>query len=707
MKSRLFIFFLAFFLPACSVFADTIGISVHSELKDVSTFFCRQCILRSLEHVKGKAFKELPDLGSFSNLKAAKVCIVEDVDVLYHIHFMEEEGKAKAKCTQYDASLKQIAGIDSRPVDKSERPCDLSSLMILDLLDKHPALRERARPFLYKARQLAQLKRFDEAGTLFQQAAQALPSTGSVYREMGYYLESAGRYDWAIEWYKTAIKMDDNEVPSFLRIAEIELVRGSPEAATGFLAQAIDRNAKPPVVFAMLGNLYEALELYELAWTTYRNAYWRDPNNEKTLLGLVRTLKMDGKFSEAAEILKKYLKRHPEDPVSRSLLLELYLKAENYNAAISMLRLFLRTYPNEEVWLGQLGKALVGIKDFDGATKEFEKLLKINPESSQAKFELAKIAYRRKDFDTAEKYLNGVLANNEMDIEAMSILGRMKEIQENYIEAIEIQKKILLYSYPIKDGDLLRLFALARKAGAMALAENAVQDMIPFKNNKDRRMLTMSLAETLVADGRAGEATQLLESQMSFLDRHAPAYLLLGKLLISQGREEEANDVFKKGMMYTSDPSFPLTVGVFYMKRNRFEEAQFFFQFGVNRDEKNLKLRMFHLETALLNGDIDSAHWTIHILQDFDLPPLYQQYLSFLQFVFAKLKGETEYAKSALNYGMEIIKKYGSKKRLDFQDFVGLVEKRFDGSEKQFMLDTIALFEGKISLNEYKEKNKL
>lgn len=707
MTGRVVLILIAFLLLPCALLADTIGISIHSEIDGIVNPICRQCVYRSLEKVNTKTFKELPDLGKYTNYKASKACIVDKVDVLYHLHFKEEQGKPQVTCTRYDASLKQITGIDTRPVNPSERHCDVASLIILDLLDRHPALMDKARPLLFQARQLAELKRFDEAGTFYQQVAQVLPSTGSIYREMGHYLEGAGKYNWAIEWYKTAIKMDDREVPSYLRIAEIELVRGSPEAAAGFLAQAIDREARPPIVFTMLGNLYEALEMYELAWMVYQNAYWRDPGNEKTQLGLVRTLKMDGKFAEAADILIEYLKRHPEDPVSRSLLLELYLDAENFNAAILMLRSFLKAYPNEEVWVGQLGKSLVGVKDFDNAAKEFERLLKINPKSALAHFELAKIFYRQKKFDIATAHLHAVLRFNEMDMEALGLLGRVMEIQQDHTGAIEIQKKILMYSYPIKDGDLLRLFALGRKAGVIPVVEQAIREMLPYKDRSDRRMLTMSLAETLVADGRANEATQLLQSQMSFLDRHAPAYLLLGKLLVSQGLEEDAEEIFRRGMMFTTDPSFPMTVGLLYMQRDMFEQAQLFFRFGVNRDERNLKLQMLYLETTLLNEDIDAAHWTIHILQDFDLPPLYQEYLAFLQFVFAKLKGEHAYAKTALNYGMQIIKKHGSRKRLDFQDFVGLVKKRFEGPEEQMMLDIIALFEGKITLDAFKEKNNL
>jgi hypothetical protein len=73
--------------------------------------------------------------------------------------------------------------------------------------------------------------------------------------------------------------------------------------------------------------------------------------------------------------------------------------------------------------------------------------------------------------------------------------------------------------------------------------------------------------------------------------------------------------------------------------------------------------------------------------------------------MYAKIKGNDAYAQGTINFGLKLIEIHGTTKRLDFQDFVPLINEKFSGDEKLLLDDLLALFEGKTDLSAFRIKH--
>jgi tetratricopeptide (TPR) repeat protein len=688
-------------LSGSVVQAEVVAVTVNSTVPSVKTVPVSKCIYESMKPAIKEYFKQVNDLGSFSPSKLENAGAEQRVDTIYRYGFFNGSQAPSLEITKYSVLHKKVLETATAPLsDTWGTPCDQAVMMTwdLDAIKVHP----NADPILAEARSLASVGRFDEAGQKYNEAAHASASAGAIYREMGIALENGGKPDWAIEWYKSAAKMDPHEIRSFLRSAGIEKARGGYEAAALYLEYALDAGPQPPRLWIEVAQMYEKLGRWELAWRALIRANELDPSNEKTVRSLVQNLDWDDQWAKATEYQKGLLDRHPHDQIVKRDLLTLYMKAENYGEAESILRLFTAGAPNEPYWIEALGRVLEGQQDFDGARKQFERLLSIDPESLTGHYALAQIGYRQRRFAEARTHLDWVLDKIPGHDDAWRMLGRIQEMERDYLGAIESQEKVMIYTEGVRDADLLRLFSLGRQAGNMALAEQAVNEAANFKSRADRRQLIMAAAEVMVRDGRNEQARAYLESRMGQLDRHGPAYMLLGKLLLEAGEVEQAEGVFKTAVFFTTDDSMPVNVGILFYKMGRFSDAQFFYRFAYNRNDKNPKTLLQYLEICLLNEDVDAAIWPLLDAAEMELAPLYQQYLTFLELLYAKMKPDQAFFDRVYPFALTLLESQGPTGRLDLANFRPLIDRTFKNNEKDLLNDLVKLFEGTLTVEAFK-----
>ena len=692
-------------LMAGPVAAQVVGIETHSTYPGIEPEALLSCVSGALKGTKGIYLKTIESPGAFRSDRTDAIAKQQRIDLVYHYSFFEKDSRPTHELTVYNIAQKRITATRTRAMAQDERPCDLAVMETLDLLGKETTWIDKATPHLNQGRALAAQGRFDEAVPFYMQASQACPGAGFIYREMGYYLEGGGRPDWALEWYKSALEADDLEILSILRIARIFQARGEMEAASNFVEQHLDRRPKPPRIYVELARLYQQQERVEQAWRFFEQAQQLDPDDADALDRLIAMLIADKQWAKATKHQLRFIRANPNDAAARGMLLELYIKAENYNAAIPLLDSFLQGRPDEPTWIYWYGKALEARHDWAGAKAKYNRLLALEPKSDLAHFALARIAYREQRYADAKSHLQWTLSYAPANPDALQMLGRVQEMDKDYAGAIETQKLLILWGEGVRETDLLRLFSLGRKANDMAVVEREVLDLIGYKTQPVKRKLIMALAGAMVDDGRKGDALKILQSRFRVLERHGPAYLLRGRLLLEQERFDEAEELFRRGTFQTADDLFPFKVGLMFHKLDRYSQAEFFYQFAINRSRNNPKISLQFLEVAVLNEDFNNALWTIHDLSAMDLSPLYRQYFAFLQILYAKLKGDQAFAANALSYGLKLIEHYGGSDRLDFHDFPPLIQRRFQDPDKTMLLDLVALFENKMDLARFTERH--
>ena len=127
---------------------------------------------------------------------------------------------------------------------------------------------------------LARDKRFDEAISCFQRAADLRPDVPDAWRNLGTALADAGRFDEAIACYQRVLVLAPN-----------------------------DRQA-----LYSLGNLFEEPAQFDRAIECYRRILWLKPDDLDTLCRLGNVLKMVGRLGESIDCYQKAQAIQPLDP---------------------------------------------------------------------------------------------------------------------------------------------------------------------------------------------------------------------------------------------------------------------------------------------------------------------------------------------------------------------------------------------------------
>ncbi len=115
----------------------------------------------------------------------------------------------------------------------------------------------------------------------------------------------------ALDNYKKAVA----KFPSFRRawrnLGLIEVRKGDYDAAIGAFTRMIELGGGDAYAFGLLGFAYSAVEDYQPAEASYRNALLLQPQNTEWRLGLTRCVFKQQKFEDAAALLDVLIARYP------------------------------------------------------------------------------------------------------------------------------------------------------------------------------------------------------------------------------------------------------------------------------------------------------------------------------------------------------------------------------------------------------------
>ena len=691
-------------IPALCRAAATYAVIVYSSLDEVPNETVSQCIFRGLKNLDGKYYKYINDFGPFDPFKLKKHSRDRLIDYYYFFSFSKKAGRNFVDVTLYDPLFEKVEAGGSYDLSAQDMDaCSQALSYFSDLLQ--PQLTEKSIQLMKQGEIFVRQGDKDEGAQYFSQATQYSTGSGKVYRQMGHVLASVGDIDNAIEWYRHAADMDRREVKAYVGMAKAEEARENYEAAVTYMGFALQRGPVLPAWEKQTAEYYEWLERWELAWRLREEIYEAIPGDVDNLTNLVRSLEHDAEFAKATKYQMKIIQLKPESGVERGRLVELYMRAENYNAAIHILESFTKAAPKETYWRRLLAQCYLGLQDYDKAKQQYYKLLKIVPDDMESRIALAQLAYRQRDFDTAYKYLVYFEKNHVNNVEAYRLLSQIYEMRNDFFSAFEAQRDLIKFSETLSDQDLVRLFELAAKINTNGLLRQAVNEILPYKSRSDRRALVMAIAEGMVKNDQKTEAISYLRNHMDMLRRHGPAYLQLGSLLLDQGDIDGADKVFRDAMTFTTDSTIAMRIGTMFHVRDQYDLAQFYYSLGLGRGtEINPRYQLQYMEASLLNGDMESAMWAMMDISKLKLSPLYQQYFLYLELVYSDLKGEKDFHNQVLAFALSVLEKQGATGRLDLHYFRNLVQQKFTGDRMNFHLALIDLFEGKMQIDEFKKK---
>lgn len=272
--------------------------------------------------------------------------------------------------------------------------------------------------------------------------------------------EMAGRWEEALEVYKSTLEGDPDSVELWLRISDIHASLGRPEEASAALAVAATLSPMNPRIHFRLAQAYSTSDQPELAFEAVERAVELEPDNvvylearaqianwigrsdvaartyerilkispeeDAILLSYARSSAWSGHTDKAAEAYKEYLDDHPE---AEKVYIE-HVKVEswrgNYAESLSILGHYRDTFGESREYRGEMGRILAWADRPREAMKLIVPLLDENPN----------------DYDVNYSWTIA-LKNDRRPAEALESLKKLTELRPDSKETEDVRRVVL------------------------------------------------------------------------------------------------------------------------------------------------------------------------------------------------------------------------------------------------------------------------
>jgi Flp pilus assembly protein TadD len=184
-----------------------------------------------------------------------------------------------------------------------------------------PSAKDNAEEFTDMQIHLLYLKRnFPEIIRLTARLSPASVTSPWLCYRAGQAFQSAGRAPEAEPWYRRAVQLAGENLEFINKLGTILIAGGKLKEGIEILNSSLQRNPKQAAAWTNIGFGHLRDGDTQLAMRCYDEAIALDPDFEQALLNKAGLLNFMGKKTEAALVLKRILKRNPQNTEVRKLL---------------------------------------------------------------------------------------------------------------------------------------------------------------------------------------------------------------------------------------------------------------------------------------------------------------------------------------------------------------------------------------------------
>jgi tetratricopeptide (TPR) repeat protein len=242
------------------------------------------------------------------------------------------------------------------------------------------------------------------------------PDDVSARNNLGWYYMSSGQFENALKEYKATVRIFPDMALPYGGIIWIYLEKlGILDSAMVWANKMISDNPLNPWGYFYLGSAFLGRDSLLQAEKDFRRAMQMDPSFLMNNYRLAHSLRLEGKYSEAVDLLKKIRKENPDETSA------LYDLGINYQA------------------LGKQKEALENYKAFEKtATVEWVNLYREDPATY---FAIGAISARLGNMETSQKMLEKTMgmdsSRHEKFAELLCLQGRIDEAIRETEKAIK------------------------------------------------------------------------------------------------------------------------------------------------------------------------------------------------------------------------------------------------------------------------------
>lgn len=355
----------------------------------------------------------------------------------------------------------------------------------------------------------------DRALEIYEQAVKRNPRDSILAAKMGQALQKTHQYGKAINYYKEAVKNEDNNALRY-DMAELQMKLKQFEKAERTIQQALDLESQTGQ------NDINSLIIQAKFHTLRANIYERNNNMEAAIKALSDTKDM------RSRILKRVQVEQPDSVLEQRQLTakichqiaEHSVMQRNYDTAILQYKESLQFHPEDDVALCALARLYLMNDDLDQCQYTCMTLLRNDKENEEATIMMADLAFRKNDYESAMFHFQQLLQKRPdywvalaRLVEVMRRTGNLQDVPQYLTKSEEFVGnraslepglcfcKGLYEWYAGNPNDALKLFNKARKDNEWG--QRAIYSMIEICLNPDNVMLGGEVFESVDSEVHA------------------------------------------------------------------------------------------------------------------------------------------------------------------------------------------------------------
>lgn len=267
---------------------------------------------------------------------------------------------------------------------------------------------------------------------------------------------------------------------------------------------------------ALVGDFYFRSQQFDKAIALYREGAKGDPKIKADYdKRIVQTLMLQGKTSEATQLVGEILKTNPKDDGALAMRAALILRTgtrDQLQMAINDLQAVVSRSPENPVLRYEYGRALLSKGDIDLARLQMLEAIKLRPDFLPARIALTQIYVTKGDFTNASTAANEVLQYDANNIPAKLLRSSAMIGLRQYVDARR-ELTAMLQSNPELTDAQFQLGMLNMNEGKVKEAETVFRRLYQ-QAPRDPRGL-MGAVQALSAQKEHDQAMELIRQELA------------------------------------------------------------------------------------------------------------------------------------------------------------------------------------------------
>lgn len=277
------------------------------------------------------------------------------------------------------------------------------------------------------------------------------------------------------------------------------------------------------------------------------------------------------KYSEAVDILKGLVTKHPRNSTTNRMLASLYSKLGESEEALDVLTKYLKKESKDHIAQTDKGMILLKNGQYREAQKCFEKAVQQDWKNIQYHLLLAATT-RLDDFEGSVLNIKRILRGQTDEGKHWREFGVFYSNLSIFDLAAYCFERAI-YLNP-REPEYVRDLAVAyHKMGQIEKAIAFVESKLEWHNHSER--LLRVLADLHLTSGRFNEAEQYARSAIEKNTNDAALYIMLGDILFRKGDHNDSEESFQKAIQIgRNTPEIHVKIGFVYLNNWQIDKAE-------------------------------------------------------------------------------------------------------------------------------------